>query len=239
MRLDRLFSLLGIAPRTDARTMIRQGRVQVDGQTILDNTMKVPEGCRLAVDGKRVDTRTTRHLMMNKPAGTLTAAQDRHAPTVLDLLPRVYQTLACMPVGRLDKDTQGLLLFTTDGQMAHRLLAPTSGVEKEYEAVVSGELTQLDVQAFAEGLHLNDFDALPARLTVRSVHNGSSEASVVVTEGKFHQVKRMFGARGHEVLSLKRVRFGPLTLDPVLAPGEYRELNQEEWQALSACTFSK
>lgn len=239
MRLDRLLGLLGIASRTGAKEMIRLGRIQVDGQTMLDNTVKVHAGCALVVDGVPVDARTERHLMMNKPAGTLTAAQDRNAATVMDLLPRVYHTLSCMPVGRLDKDTEGLLLFTTDGKLTHRLLAPASGVEKEYDALVAGELTQQDVQAFADRLRLSDFEALPAQLTILRVHNGQSSARVVVTEGKFHQVKRMFAARGHEVISLKRVRFGPLTLDPALGPGEFRELREEEWQTLSACALNK
>ncbi len=234
IRLDRLLGLLGIATRSGAKAMIRDGRIQVEGVTAHDNAMQVPANCAMTVDGVAVDIRTVRHVMMNKPAGTLTAARDHNAPTVMDLLPRVYHTLGCMPVGRLDKDTEGLLLFTTDGQLAHRLLAPASNVEKVYEATVEGRLSQHDVDAFAAGLHLGDFDALPARLTIHAVHEITSDASVTVTEGKFHQVKRMFLARGHEVQKLKRVRFGPLALDPALAPGEYRELNQEEWQALSA-----
>ena len=232
MRLDRLLGSLGIASRSGARDMIRQGRVQVDGVIVRDNAANVEEGCDLIVDGVQVDTRLERHVMMNKPVGVLTAARDTRAATVLDLLPPVYRACGCMPVGRLDKDTEGLLLFTTDGQMAHRLLAPSSQVEKEYVAQVTGLLTPQDVQAFAEGIELKDFTALPARLTILSAQAEQSIARVVVTEGKFHQVRRMFAARNHEVTALQRVRFGPLLLDAGLAPGQYRELSTEEVQLL-------
>jgi 16S rRNA pseudouridine516 synthase len=232
MRLDRLLGSLGIASRSGARDMIRQGRVQVDGVIVRDNAANVEEGCDLIVDGVQVDTRLERHVMMNKPVGVLTAARDTRAATVLDLLPPVYRACGCMPVGRLDKDTEGLLLFTTDGQMAHRLLAPSSQVEKEYVAQVTGQLTPQDVQAFAEGIELKDFTALPARLTILSAQAEQSIARVVVTEGKFHQVRRMFAARNHEVTALQRVRFGPLLLDAGLAPGQYRELSTEEVQLL-------
>ncbi|MGI6652554.1 MAG: pseudouridine synthase [Christensenellales bacterium] len=232
MRLDRLLGLLGIASRSGARDMIRQGRVQVDGVIVRDNAANVEEGCDLIVDGVQVDTRLERHVMMNKPVGVLTAARDTRAATVLDLLPPVYRACGCMPVGRLDKDTEGLLLFTTDGQMAHRLLAPSSQVEKEYVAQVTGQLTPQDVQAFAQGIELKDFTALPARLTILSAQAEQSIARVVVTEGKFHQVRRMFAARDHEVTALQRVRFGPLLLDAGLAPGQHRELSTEEVQLL-------
>ncbi len=232
MRLDRLLGSLGIASRSGARDMIRQGRVQVDGVIVRDNAANVEESCDLIVDGVQVDTRLERHVMMNKPVGVLTAARDTRAATVLDLLPPVYRACGCMPVGRLDKDTEGLLLFTTDGQMAHRLLAPSSQVEKEYVAQVTGLLTPQDVQAFAEGIELKDFTALPARLTILSAQAEQSIARVVVTEGKFHQVRRMFAARDHEVTALQRVRFGPLLLDAGLAPGQHRELSTEEVQLL-------
>lgn len=232
MRLDRLLGSLGIASRSGARDMIRQGRVQVDGVIVRDNAANVEEGCDLIVDGVQVDTRLERHVMMNKPVGVLTAARDARVATVLDLLPPIYRACGCMPVGRLDKDTEGLLLFTTDGQMAHRLLAPSSQVEKEYVAQVTGQLTPQDVQAFAEGIELKDFTALPARLTILFAQAEQSIARVVVTEGKFHQVRRMFAARNHEVTALQRVRFGPLLLDAGLAPGQHRELSADEVQLL-------
>ena len=234
MRLDRLLGSLGIASRSGARDMIRQGRVQVDGVIVRDNAANVEEGCDLIVDGVQVDTRLERHVMMNKPVGVLTAARDTRAATVLDLLPPVYRACGCMPVGRLDKDTEGLLLFTTDGQMAHRLLAPSSQVEKEYVAQVTGQLTPQDVQAFAEGIELKDFTAQPARLTILSAQAEQSIARVVVTEGKFHQVKRMFAAIGHPVLSLTRLSVGGVLLDPSLPEGGFRPLEESEIAALYA-----
>ena len=137
-----------------------------------------------------------------------------------------------MPVGRLDKDTEGLLLFTTDGQAAHRLLAPQKQVHKRYLARVTGKLTQSAVKRFEEGIELEDFRALPAQLIILEAQVESSLAEAIVCEGKFHQVKRMFTACGHEVTALKRLQFGPLKLDESLAPGEYRELSPGEWQQL-------
>ena len=186
----------------------------------------------LTVNGQSVDGRLTRHVMLYKPAGLLTAARDRKQPTVMDLLPPAYGAIGCMPVGRLDKDTTGLLLLTTDGEMNHRLLAPGRHVDKVYRATVDGLLTARDAEAFAAGLHLSDFDALPARLEILSSSQESSEALVTVREGKFHQVKRMFQAVGREVTRLHRERFGPLVLDGTLAPGEWRELTEEELRSL-------
>jgi 16S rRNA pseudouridine516 synthase len=170
--------------------------------------------------------------MLNKPAGLLTAARDRKQPTVMDLLPGEYAGIGCMPVGRLDKDTTGLLLLTCDGEMNHRLLAPGRHVDKVYRASVSGRLTEREVLVFAEGLELSDFRAKPAELRILTAGEESSEAEVTVTEGKFHQVKRMFSAIGHEVLTLRRLRFGPLTLDEALSEGQWRELTEGELRLL-------
>ena len=166
--------------------------------------------------------------MLYKPAGLLTAARDAKQPTVMDLLPPVYRGIGCMPVGRLDKDTTGLLLLTTDGELNHRLLSPGRHVDKRYRAVVDGELTDKDAEVFAAGMDLGDFTAQPAKLTILN----PSLAEVVISEGKFHQVKRMFAAAGHEVLQLHRSAFGPLELDPALQEGQWRELKPEELEAL-------
>ena len=180
------------------------------------------------MDGVPLDTRTVRHLMLNKPAGVLTATEDGKQATVMELLPALYRACGCMPVGRLDKDTTGLLLLTTDGTLAHRLIAPERHVDKVYEAEVEGALEEADIAAFAQGIPLKDFTALPARLEIL----GPGRGRVTVREGKYHQVKRMFGARGKPVLRLHRTAFGPLALDAGLAPGEYRELTEKEIAAL-------
>ena len=233
MRLDRLLASLALGSRQQVKALVRQGRVAVSGQPALDAGMQVPPGTDIRVDGEALDTRLERHVMLNKPAGVLTAARDPKQPTVMDLLPAVYRSLRCMPVGRLDKDTEGLLLLTTDGQAAHRLLSPRRGVDKVYLARVTGTLQEQTRQRFQQGIELKDFITLPAQMDILSADEQGSVAQVTLQEGKFHQVRRMFAACGHEVVHLKRLRFGPLGLDPELPPGGWRELTDTEWQALT------
>lgn len=228
MRLDKLLSNLGVASRAECRRLLRAGRVRVAGECWRDGARNVPEGAEICMDGVLLDTRTVRHLMLNKPAGVLTATEDGKQATVMELLPALYRACGCMPVGRLDKDTTGLLLLTTDGTLAHRLIAPERHVDKVYEAEVEGALEEADIAAFAQGIPLKDFTALPARLEIL----GPGRGRVTVREGKYHQVKRMFGARGKPVLRLHRTAFGPLALDAGLAPGKYRELTEKEIAAL-------
>lgn len=230
MRLDKLLSNLGVASRAGCRELLKAGRVQVDGQTVRDGAAQVSEKAAVLLDGTALDTRLARHLMLFKPAGVLTAAEDGRQQTVMDLLPGVYRSCGCMPVGRLDKDTTGLLVLTTDGELAHRLIAPGRHVDKVYEAVVDGVLDEGDAAAFTAGIPLKDFTALPAKLEVLA----ENRARVTVQEGKYHQVKRMFGARGKPVLALHRASFGPLQLDETLCPGQFRELTGEETAALYA-----
>lgn len=231
-RLDRLLSLLSVATRSQARQMVRAGRILVDGVPAQDVGQKVGENVAVTVDGMPLDTRLNLHLMLNKPLGLVTAHRDARQETVMSLLPDKCRSLGCMPVGRLDKDTEGLLLFTTDGETAHRLLAPKRAIPKTYCATVTGRLTDKDVASFAQGIELSDFTALPATLSVKSANEQESTALVTVCEGKFHQVRRMFLAVGHEVTALKRLSFGPLHLPQDLAPGQWRELTQEEWAQL-------
>lgn len=233
MRLDRWLTTLGVCSRSEAKELIRKGAVRVNGAPARDAGAAVEtERDALSVRGQDVDGRTTRHVMLHKPAGLLTAARDRKQPTVMDLLPPGFANMGCMPVGRLDRDTTGLLLLTCDGEMNHRLLAPGRHVGKEYEARVTGRLSERDVRAFAGGMELSDFTAMPAELRILEAGEETSLARVVIAEGKYHQVKRMFSAAGHEVLTLHRVRFGPLELDPSLPEGAWRELTGEELSAL-------
>ena len=228
MRLDKLLSRLGEASRSECKVLLKAGRVKVNGEACREGAFSVPEGALVTLDGRPLDTRLTRHVMLYKPAGVLTAREDKNQRTVMDLLPPVYTALECMPVGRLDKDTTGLLLLTTDGELGHRLISPARHVDKVYEARVDGTLSELDVQAFAAGIPLKDFTALPARLEILSPDLGR----VTVREGKFHQVKRMFAAVGKPVTELRRIRFGPLALDHAQQPGAYRELTENEITAL-------
>lgn len=228
MRLDKLLSNLGVSSRSACRDLIRKGRVCVNGSVCRDGAFHVPDGAEVTLDGKRMDTRTERHLMLYKPAGCLTAAEDKNARTVMDLLPNQYKTLGCMPVGRLDKDTTGLLILTTDGDLAHRLITPRYHVDKVYYARVDVPLTAEDEQAFAAGIPLKDFTCMPAGLERVEETLGK----VTVQEGKYHQVKRMFGARGKKVLKLHRASFGTLVLDEDMQPGDFRELTEKETAAL-------
>ena len=228
MRLDKLLTALGVASRSGCRQVLKSGRVRINGKTVADAGAGVSPEDQVYLDGQLLDVRLERHVMLYKPGGILTAAEDKKQQTVMDLLPEVYRSLRCMPVGRLDKDTTGLLLLTTDGEMAHRLITPQRHVDKVYRATVDGALDESDAAAFAQGVPLKDFTALPAKMQILS----PDTALVTVQEGKYHQVKRMFGARGKQVLALHRLSFGPLVLDDALRPGEYRELTKEETAAL-------
>ncbi len=230
LRLDKHLASQGLGTRSEVREMVRSGRVMVDGKPARDaGFLFNPETISVAVDGKALLYRNAMHIMLNKPAGILTAARDPNRKTVLDLLPPVCVAQGCMPVGRLDLDTEGLLLLTTDGQLAHRLLSPKRHVDKVYRAEVDAALTDRDVAAFAEGLALSDFTALPARLVILP---GGMMGEVTVQEGKFHQVKRMFAACGKHVNRLTRLSFGGIALDPALAPGAWRELTEREFTHL-------
>ena len=232
MRLDRLLGLLALGTRSQVREIVRGGRISVNGNTERSADRRLAIGDLIALDGQPLDARTVRHVMLNKPCGVLTAAMDKKQQTVLDLLSPVYKACGCMPVGRLDKDTEGLLLLSTDGELAHRLLSPKRHVQKCYRAQVDGPLDQADITAFQQGLVLSDFTAQPAKLEILSSSPDAATALVWVCEGKYHQVRRMFAARGRTVTALKRLSVGPLSLDETLRPGEYRELEPQEVQML-------
>ena len=233
MRLDRWLAMLGAGSRNEVKALIRGGEAAVNGRIIRDSALSFDtEKDALTLRDKALDGRVMRHVMMYKPAGVLTAARDPKQPTVMDLLPEVYRRIGCMPVGRLDKDTTGILIFTCDGEMNHRLLSPGRHVDKVYRALAEGKLTAEAAELFASGMDLGDFTAQPAKLEILRAGEESSMAEVTVAEGKFHQVKRMFSAAGHEVLELHRRAFGPLELDPALRDGEWRELTAAELAAL-------
>ena len=210
--------------------MVRQGLVRVDGRLAASAEDKLdPAAAIITVAGETISLCRFTYVMLHKPAGVLTATEDRKQPTVLDLLPPELRRIGLAPVGRLDKDTEGLLLLTNDGELAHRLLSPKYHVDKRYLARVDGELSAADAEAFARGMTLGDgLECLPAGLEVLP----DRVCIVTLREGKFHQVKRMLAARGAPVLYLKRLSMGPLTLDDSLAAGAYRLLRAEEISAL-------
>ena len=209
-RLDRILSEAGVASRKELRAMIRAGRVTVDGAAVTDESRKFDEtAVRVTVDGSPVRLRGPVLILLHKPAGYLTAADDPKAKTVMDLVPEAYRKLGVMPVGRLDKDTEGLLLLTNDGDLAHRILSPRSGVWKTYYAEHEGTASAEDCAAFEAGLTLGDgTKCLPARLEPQ----GHGKSLIHVQEGKYHQVRRMMAARGMPVTYLKRSAEGGLTL---------------------------
>lgn len=227
-RLDKFLVSQNIGSRKEAARLVRGGAVTVNGQTVKDPAQKLDPAVDLVtVDGREVAYRKHLYIMMNKPAGVLSATEDKHAPTVLDLLPQNLQRRGLFPAGRLDKDTTGLLLITDDGDFAHRMLAPKSHVYKRYQAVTERPVTQEDVGAFAAGIRCGELQFAPARLW-SGEEGGRPVALVEIREGKFHQVKRMFEATGNRVLELRRLAVGGLVLDPSLGPGECRLLSEEE-----------
>lgn len=226
MRLDKYLALQGLGTRSEVRALLRAGRVCVGGQPVRDAGLAVePVSAEVTLDGELLVHQDAMHIMLNKPAGVITAAEDPRHETVMDLLPKKLAAMGCMPIGRLDRDAEGLLLLTTDGQLAHRLLSPKRHVDKVYYAELDAGLTQEDVIAFAQGLALSDFTAMPADLVILP---GGMAGKVTVREGKFHQVKRMFAARGKTVTRLVRRSFGGVLLDETLAPGAWRELTEAE-----------
>ncbi len=220
-RLDKILSDAGIATRKELRSLIRAGQVCADGKTALRPEEKFDEtAVELTVDGAPIEKRHTVLLMLHKPAGYVTSADDPGGPSVLELIPERFRRFGVMPVGRLDKATEGLLLFTNDGVLAHKLISPRSGVWKSYYAEHDGEAGQADVEAFAAGLTLGDgTKCLPARLTPL----GPGKSRVEIREGKYHQVRRMLASRGMPVNYLRRDAEGTLMLDG-LEKGAVREL---------------
>ena len=234
-RLDKLIASTGRWSRREVKTLIREGRVLLDGMPAASAETKAdPETAEITVDGEDLGYRRFTYILLNKPAGVLSATEDSRQGTVLDLLEPPLRRIGLFPVGRLDKDTRGLLLLTNDGPLAHDLLSPKRHVDKVYEARLSAPADEGDVQAFAGGIQLSGHACLPARLELTEEPD---RVFVTLHEGKYHQIKRMFLSRGKSVLSLRRVAMGPLTLGDDLQEGEYRYLSAEEIEKIG--TFRK
>ena len=230
MRLDKYLHDLGFGSRKEIGRLLSRQEVCVDGVRVKQGAAKVTPSSVVTLDGEVLVYAPTVWLMLNKPAGFITAARDARDETVMDLLPERFARMQVMPVGRLDKDTTGLLLLTNDGALAHRLLSPKRHVEKVYEITYEGSLVPDAVARCAAGIDLGDFTTAPAALTILS----EGRARLVLREGKFHQVKRMFHALGGVVTVLTRSAFGGLLLDEGLAQGEWRPLTEEEIAVLNA-----
>lgn len=232
LRLDKYLADMGIGTRTQVKKEISRGSVQVNGEVIKRPEQKIDtETDQVIYAGKPVTYAEYEYYMLNKPAGVVSATEDRHDQTVLDLITD-RQRNDLFPVGRLDKDTEGLLLITNDGDLAHRLLSPKKHVDKLYYAKVAGKVTEEDGEKFRQGVDIGEEKlTLPAELKILK-SDAISEIHLTIREGKFHQVKRMFQAVGKEVVYLKRLQMGTLSLDESLAPGEYRKLTENEVREL-------
>lgn len=229
-RIDKILSNLGYGTRKDLKKIVKNRMVQVNGITIKDSAMKVdPEKDKIVINGEEIFYREFIYLMMNKPAGVISATFDNKDETVIDLLEVEHQVFEPFPVGRLDKDTVGLLLLTNDGDLNHRLISPKWKVDKVYFAKIDQKVTEEDIEKFKHGITLDDgYRCKEAILEIQKASEEGSEIVLTIQEGKFHQVKRMFEAVGKKVTYLKRIEFGTLPLDEDLEEGEYRELTEEE-----------
>ena len=235
IRLDKYLADMGIGTRQEVKKYIRQGRVTIDGEIMKKPEYKVDESSQqVCMDHVPVGYAEYEYFMLNKPAGVISATEDRMQKTVIDLL-EDKKRKDLFPVGRLDKDTEGLLLITNDGDLAHRLLSPKKHVDKRYFAKIKGVVTEEDTEAFQKGVNIGTEEdpemTMPGRLEIL-IRDEITEIRLTIQEGKFHQVKRMFEAVGKEVIYLKRETMGTLILDESLQPGEYRYLTDEELKNL-------
>lgn len=233
MRLDKFLSNMGFGSRKEVKQLLKSGAVSVNGESVKDSATHVQEGTdTVTVLGEIIEYVKYIYLMMNKPQGVISATEDNRDRTVIDLLNPVHRHFEPFPVGRLDKDTEGLLLLTNDGKLSHNLLSPKKHVPKTYYAKIEGMVTEEDVEKFRAGVILDDgYETKPSELTILK-SGPQSEIELTITEGKFHQVKRMFEAVDKRVVYLKRLSMGNLKLDADLPLGEYRELTYEEIEEL-------
>lgn len=235
LRLDKYLADMGVGSRSQIKQMVRKGQISLNGDIVKKPETKVNiQTDQVAVLGNIITYQKYRYILLHKPAGLVSATEDKREKTVLDLLPQEMQK-DMFPVGRLDKDTEGLLLLTNDGDLAHRLLSPKKHVDKTYYAKIEGKVTESDGLAFEEGVDIGDEKkTMPAKLQILS-SDEISEILLTIQEGRFHQVKRMFQAVGKKVMYLKRVSMGPLHLESELSIGAFRELTEEELLKLQQC----
>lgn len=232
LRLDKYLAEMNLGTRSEVKKLITKGQIQVNGTIVKKPEFKLdPIRDRVQYQDREITYVTYEYYMLNKPSGVISATEDKRDTTVIDLI-ESRQRKDLFPVGRLDKDTEGLLLITNDGALAHRLLSPKKHVDKTYYAKICGEVTKEDIEIFEKGVCIGDEKlTLPAKLVILK-SGAESEIELTIQEGRFHQVKRMFQAVGKEVVYLKRLSMGGLSLDPSLKPGEYRKLTKEEMEQL-------
>lgn len=228
-RIDKILSNMGYGTRKEVKDLIKSGLVEIDGTVVKDSGQQVEiDSQEIKVGGSKLFYKNFIYILMNKPQGVISATEDSSERTVVDLLSDEFKAFNPFPVGRLDKDTEGLLLLTNDGQLSHMLLSPKKHVPKTYMAKVMGKVSDKDVEAFSKGVTLEDgYKTMASQLKI--LESGSiSLVEITIYEGKFHQVKRMFQAVGKEVIYLKRISMGELKLDETLETGGFRELQEGE-----------
>ena len=235
-RLDKILVNLGYGSRKEIKGIVKKKLVEVDGDIVKDSAMQVDAGISIiTINGEKINYRKYIYLMMNKPEGVVSATIDNFDETVIDLLSAEHQAFSPFPIGRLDKDTVGLLLLTNDGELNHRLISPKWHVDKVYFAKINKEVNEEDVTMFKNGVVLDDdYKCMASNLEIIKSDESGSEVKVTLQEGKFHQVKRMFKSRNKEVVYLKRIIFGGLPLDTSLLEGSYRQLTEEELESLKS-----
>lgn len=235
MRLDKFLVESGLGSRSQVKQLLKKGQVWVNGAAVTSAKTQINERSdQIVVDGQTLVYEKFVYYLLNKPKGVISATEDDRHKTVLDLLDDTARQKEVFPVGRLDVYTHGLLLLTNNGQLSHAMLSPKRHVAKVYQAQVAGLMDQADVERFAQGIELKDFTCQPAQLEILERDEGAKTSLVRITlsEGKFHQVKRMVLACGKEVTDLQRLSMGPLQLDPSLELGQWRRLTEEEMQSL-------
>ena len=232
MRLDKFLSVTGTLSRSEAKKAIRRGRVSINALPARSGEMTVdPENDKITFDGRAIVYRRFTYIMLNKPEGYVSATEDTRDHTVLELLGDELQKFELFPCGRLDKYTLGLMLITDDGELAHKLLAPKSHVEKSYRFHSERGVSEDEAKALESGVYIDGgYLTKPAKLSLE--HAGADRGVITLREGKYHQIKRMFEATSNKITYLERITFGPLTLDPSLERGEWRFLGEEEIDAL-------
>lgn len=233
-RLDKILANSGYGSRKDVKKLIKSGLIEVDGEKVKSSNIQVDVNKnKIIIKGEPLIYKKYIYLMMNKPDGVVSATFDNFDETVVDLLEEYHASFNPFPVGRLDKDTVGLLILTNDGELNHRMISPKWHVDKVYYAEINKAVDDDDIKAFEEGIEIDDgYKCMPAKLSILSADSNGSRVMVTIQEGKFHQVKRMFLARNKEVVYLKRVSFGPIQLDESIEEGTYRELTEEEIRIL-------
>lgn len=236
-RLDKILASQGASSRKDVKEMIKSGRVSVNGKTVRDSSVKISENDTVSLDGKELILKKYIYLMLNKPAGVVSASDSKSEKTVVDLVPPELFRSGLFPAGRLDKDTVGFVLITDDGDFAHRILSPKNHIVKTYEARLARPLSKEQLELIQNGIVLSDgTTCLESR--VKILENGDNPlVNIQICEGKYHQIKRMFAAAGNKVISLKRTKMGNLPLDETLKPGKCREITSDELSKVEAGKF--